>query len=105
MAAGGKPVRLHSEAEAELQESVNFYRSMAGEQWAVRFKQRVEDAIASIAADSCRYRELQEFPGLRAVHVRQFPFSIIYEDEPSSIWVVAVAHASRRPGFWESRMQ
>jgi len=34
-----KTLRLHPEAQKELQVSVTFYRERAGEDWATRFKQ------------------------------------------------------------------
>lgn len=35
----------------------------------------------------------------------RFPFSIIYSETDSSVVVWAVAHASRRPGFWRDRLK
>lgn len=33
----------------------------------------------------------------------KFPFSIIYRQSATSIFVVAVMHNSRKPGYWQSR--
>ena len=33
----------------------------------------------------------------------KFPFSILYRAHKSTIFVVAVMHNSRRPGYWETR--
>ena len=35
--------------------------------------------------------------------VKRFPFRIIYRVDSSRIIVVAVAHAKRRPNFWQHR--
>jgi hypothetical protein len=32
-----------------------------------------------------------------------FPYSIIYRDLPSCVWVIAVAHHSRDPRYWLRR--
>ncbi|MEP7213207.1 MAG: type II toxin-antitoxin system RelE/ParE family toxin [Acidobacteriota bacterium] len=40
---------------------------------------------------------------LRSSRLSRFPFSLIYYIEPDSIVVVAVAHHSRRPGYWRER--
>jgi plasmid stabilization system protein ParE len=32
-----------------------------------------------------------------------FPYSLVYRHEPESIWILAVAHQSRRPGYWRHR--
>ena len=42
-------------------------------------------------------------PGLRRALLQRFPFSFIYAEEPDAILVVAVAHQSRRPGYWRKR--
>ena len=50
-----KGVKLHAEAQAELQQSVAFYRSRAGEHWADKFKQRVAEGLTAIAANPQRH--------------------------------------------------
>ncbi len=32
-----------------------------------------------------------------------FPFSIVYSIQGDTLFVIAVAHASRRPGYWKRR--
>ena len=34
----------------------------------------------------------------------RFPFSVIYSEQESVITVWAVAHGSRRPGYWAARL-
>lgn len=36
--------------------------------------------------------------------LHRFPFSVIYSVEVDLILVVAVAHYSRRPGYWQDRV-
>lgn len=36
--------------------------------------------------------------------VRRFPFSIIYGVRNETLWVVAVAHHSRKEGYWKRRV-
>jgi len=33
----------------------------------------------------------------------RFPFSVIYHPSNNSVFVVAVMHNSKKPGYWESR--
>jgi hypothetical protein len=40
---------------------------------------------------------------LRAMLMRSFPYRIIYRHLPNLL-VVAIAHTSRRPGYWRSRL-
>ena len=49
-----------------------------------------------------------QWPGLDAQGVRKaslarFPFSVAYVVLESRILILAVAHASRRPGYWRDR--
>ena len=41
--------------------------------------------------------------GTRRYLLRRFPFSVVYRVEARRILIVAVAHARRRPGYWQSR--
>ena len=41
---------------------------------------------------------------LRRALLRRFPFSLIYAIESDAIVIVAVAHQSRRPGYWRDRL-
>jgi hypothetical protein len=37
--------------------------------------------------------------------LRKFPFTLIYRERPSGvIQIVAVAHTSRKPGYWKHRL-
>jgi len=40
---------------------------------------------------------------LRRIILARFPYSLIYSIESERIWVIAVAHHRRRPGYWQER--
>lgn len=42
---------------------------------------------------------------LRHFVLRRFPFSIIYAVTSDLLYIVAVAHGSRAPGYWQLRVQ
>ena len=42
---------------------------------------------------------------LRRILVRRFPYGLVYRVEPDAIFIVAVAHLRRRPGYWRRRQQ
>jgi plasmid stabilization system protein ParE len=42
--------------------------------------------------------------GTRFFRVGQFPYLVVYTETPSLIRIVAVAHTSRRPGYWRRRI-
>jgi hypothetical protein len=40
----------------------------------------------------------------RRVLLRRFPFSVVYAADSDVALVIAVAHHSRRPGYWCKRL-
>jgi hypothetical protein len=41
---------------------------------------------------------------LRKCFVRRFSYTIFYLELAEQIWIAAVAHQRRRPGYWRNRM-
>ena len=41
--------------------------------------------------------------GVRYKVLRGFPFSLFYAAEQDLLWILAVAHHSRLPGYWKDR--
>lgn len=41
--------------------------------------------------------------GLRMLTLHDFPYSLIYRIQGDEIRIIAVAHHSRRPGYWVGR--
>ena len=39
----------------------------------------------------------------RQLRVRGFPYIVVYRGRGTDTYVVAVAHTSRRPGYWQDR--
>jgi toxin ParE1/3/4 len=103
MGDAGRMIRFHPEALAELRDSVDFYRSRAGDGWAEIFKRRIEETLQAVARDPGRFPPVRGVQGVQRARVKQFPFSLLYIERPNLIWVVAVAHGSRRPGYWMER--
>ena len=44
-----------------------------------------------------------EEAGVRSVATKRFPFLIYYEVLQDKLWIWAVMHAARKPGYWKSR--
>lgn len=47
-----------------------------------------------------------ELPGKRRVRkiaVEGFPYWVVYQELPALLYVVAIAHFRRRPGYWRNR--
>ena len=96
-----KPVKYHPLAESELVGSAKFYeerREFLGD----AFLDLVDETIARIRSGPEMGR-----PGkfqTRSWKVRRFPFRIVYLLQSDKIWIVAVAHLSRRPDYWAGRI-
>ena len=66
-----------------------------------RFLDRIDGAFKSILAHPLAYQILIE--NYRRRLVDQFPYSVIYRTEEDRIFVLAVAHWSRKPDYWRGR--
>jgi toxin ParE1/3/4 len=50
--------------------------------------------------------EMRKNPGnIRRGRVKKFPLVILYQVLADEVYVFAVAHTSRRPGYWRSRLR
>jgi len=38
-----------------------------------------------------------------ATALNQYPFRIVFRDQPDRLVIIALAHAKRRPGYWHER--
>lgn len=104
MSTASKIISIQKEAETELKDSVSFYRERGGEDLAVRFKKEVAEGFEAIIENPDWFPQTPEIAETRKYQLRHFPFSILYVNFKKEIWVVAVAHGSRRPGFWTDRL-
>lgn len=97
--------RVLADAEAELLSAVLFYEDRQ-EGLGQDFFERVSETIESIARDPRRY-PLYEGKRLsrvfRRAAVNRFPYIIVYQVRDDEPLVVAVAHSSQQPGYWEGR--
>jgi plasmid stabilization system protein ParE len=95
-----KSVEFHPEAEAEFIGAAQYYEGLA-ENLGLDFISAVEHS----------YQRLLTFPEsghtygrrLRRVLVPGFPYGLLYRADPDRIFVVAVAHLHRKPGYWRHR--
>ena len=96
-----KPLRFHSQAEQEYLTALVWYRERSLIA-AINFESAFERAIGRIRQAPQRWPiYIADF---RKYALRQFPFSIVYQDFSSEILVFAVAHGRRQPGYWRDRV-
>jgi toxin ParE1/3/4 len=95
-----KPVVFHPAAQEEVEEAAARYEAQRVE-LGREFRSEFEAALERILQFPQRYGvEIGEF---RACPLRRFPYTIFYLDLDDRIWIIAVAHQSRRPGYWVKR--
>jgi len=95
-----KRVVYHRLAASELIEASVFYekrRFSLGE----NFLTAVDAARNKIIENPTRGRP--ERSSLRSLKVRRFPYRLFYDEQPDRLWIIAVAHLARRPGYWVRR--
>ena len=99
-------VRVLAQAASELEEAAKWYeaefvglgtRLLDEFQRAVQLLREDMPPLLPVPGDAGRY-------GAKRLLLHRFPFSIVIVQSSSEIVVVAVAHQSRRPGYWSERL-
>ena len=67
------------------------------------FDAKIGSALIEIGQNPERYPRWHRTPARKYV-LKRFPYLIFYVDYPDRIRVLAVAHTSRRPGYWKTRI-
>ena len=91
---------FHPDVSHEVKASYNWYQEKA-EGLGEDFMNELELA----------YRAIIEFPqtwpkfqrGFRRFLLARFPFSVIYRKNGNLVYLVAVMHNNRKPGYWLDR--
>ena len=95
-----RPVEFHPDAVDEAVAAREWYqaRNLSA---AAAFLEETDRAIERIAEAPQRFP--QHVHGTRRYLLHRFPFSIIYRETDTTVQIVAVAHARRKPGYWTHR--
>jgi toxin ParE1/3/4 len=96
-----KPYAFHPEAEVEYVQAAEYYAAIDSS-LGTRFFDEVERLISQVRRQPDRFLRFSVLA--RRALSRQFPYSVIYLDEPDRIWIVAVMHAKRCPSYWRERL-
>ena len=94
-------IEFHPEAQDEFISAAQFYE-----------RQTEGLGLDFITTIQRTYERLLESPAsgppfgrrLRRLLVPKFPFGLLYRVEPERIYVIAVMHLHRQPGYWRSRL-
>ena len=98
--------RVLKAAEDEILEAALYYEDRQ-HGLGFDFYEQVSETIAAIGKSPLRFPVYEgehlehEF---RRAQIRRFPYIVVYQVRPQETLVVAIAHTSRKPGYWEGRV-
>ena len=98
-----KPAVFHPDARAEFDEATRRYseRSTVASD---EFVDAIEGALQKIQLLPATFPRWPRRENIHKFVLRRFPFIVVYAVEPEMLSVVAVAHTSKRPGYWVRRL-
>jgi plasmid stabilization system protein ParE len=96
-----KPLKYLSIAEIELAEAAKYY-----EEQQPGVGKAFLDAVSEAGERIRQNPEMWAFyeKPIRSFKVAPFPYRLLYRELPDRLQIVAVAHLSRRPGYWKTRL-
>lgn len=97
-----RALELHEQAAAEYDAAFDWYVERSPNA-ALKFDAEFDRALTEIAQAPHRWASGPYHT--RRFLLRKFPFLLIYREKAGGdIQVVAVAHTSRKPGYWKERI-
>jgi plasmid stabilization system protein ParE len=97
-----RTLEIHPAAQAEAEAAARYYAER-NPRAAVAFTDELDAAVVQI--ELAPHTFLKHVRSTRRLLLRRFPFAVVYRFDEASILIVAVAHGSRRPGYWARRLR
>ncbi len=91
---------IHPAAQEEAEAAARYYAER-NQRAAVAFTVELDAAVREIERAPHAFPEHTH--GTRRVLLHSFPFSVVYRFDDTHVLIVAIAHGSRRPGYWAGR--
>ena len=92
---------FHPEARKEINQSFDFYDKQ-NNKLGTEFLEEVYSTIQRIIEFPKAFPKYSK--NTRKCLTNRFPFAVIYQHTKDEIFIVAVAHLLRKPGFWKERL-
>jgi toxin ParE1/3/4 len=92
---------FHPDVQYDIKEPYDWYEGKAiglGDD----FVNELESAIEAVTVLPDTWPNFLK--GFRRFLLKRFPFSLIYRASKDRIYIVAVMHNSRKPGYWVDRI-
>jgi toxin ParE1/3/4 len=97
-----KPIAYHPDARSEADIAAAFYH-LANSQASRDFLNLLEKAGAEIQ-EAPQHWPFEKGTKVQRRRMARFPYMVFYTNDIHEIYIVAVAHTSRRPGYWKTRI-
>jgi plasmid stabilization system protein ParE len=92
---------FHPQAEKELLEASQYYEARRvglGPAFLTAIQETIQIIRANPGIGTLLEGQIRKKPA------RRFPYNILYSQESSNVFVLAVMHQKRRPGYWRDRL-
>jgi toxin ParE1/3/4 len=98
---GGNRIEYHEGASADVRSAIAWYLERSPKA-ALDFVEELDRAAESISQAPERWPQAEN--GTRRFALWRFPFTLIFSEQESVVTIWAVAHGSRRPEYWITRL-
>ncbi len=95
-------LEMHPEARLEFRDAIAYYEDRR-DGLGLEFSREIYASINRIEDAPLVWSKLTD--NSRRFLTRRFPYSVIYQALPDRILIVAIAHQSRKPGYWKKRLR
>jgi hypothetical protein len=92
---------LHFAADEEFAEAVRYYTEI-DPALGLRFYHEMERLIRDVCIHPELFRQFD--PPARRHFSPEFPYAVIYIMKSDYVWIVAIMHMKRQPGYWHKRL-
>ena len=92
---------IHEDANREFREALDYYAQI-GPELGARFYREMERLMLEVCERPLLFRLFD--PPARRHFTDRFPYGVIYLVLPEPVWIVAVMHLHREPGYWRERI-
>lgn len=96
-----KPVVFHHDAEGEIDDAMAYYESRRSG-FGLVFLAEVQRVTELIRRHPQRWA-VYKSTVFRKCSLKRFPFAIYHLELDQCVWIAAVAHQKRKPGYWSQR--
>ena len=95
-----KPYVFHPEAEMEAVEAAT-YIALNRDGYGLMFRELLSKLILTIRENPEMFPKKRN--GVQFCYMGMFRYNIVYLNRENDVVILAVAHTSRKPGYWKMR--